>query len=69
MRVDQPDDQVRIAIEDTGRGIPPELMRQIDKPFFSTKPDFVDNGRPLIRAGGRCRFCSPSRARTFRSRT
>ncbi len=31
-------DEIRIDIEDTGRGIPPENIGRIFEPFFTTKP-------------------------------
>ena len=31
-------DYVRIAVEDTGRGIPPEHLHRVFEPFFTTKP-------------------------------
>jgi len=32
------DSKVRLIVEDTGEGIPPEIKRQIFQPFFTTKP-------------------------------
>jgi signal transduction histidine kinase len=29
---------IRIEIEDTGSGIPPDLLKRIYEPFFTTKP-------------------------------
>lgn len=34
----QGDAQVRIEIEDTGKGIPPEHLNRVFEPFFTTKP-------------------------------
>jgi signal transduction histidine kinase len=50
IRVEASDDAVRVRIEDTGRGIPPDLIRQIDKPFFSTKHEGWGLGLPTCRS-------------------
>jgi two-component system, cell cycle sensor histidine kinase and response regulator CckA len=53
-------DQVRISVEDTGVGIPPEMIERILEPFFSTKPGGEGTGlglavvqRVVTSAGGR----------------
>jgi CheY-like chemotaxis protein len=38
---------VRVVIQDTGQGIPPEVMRRLFTPFFSTKPVGVGTGLGL----------------------
>lgn len=48
--IDPPGEWVRVAIEDTGHGIPAEIIRQIDKPFFSTKPEGWGLGLPTCRS-------------------
>ena len=45
-----PEDWIRIRIEDTGRGIPEELVRHIDTPFFSTKSEGGGLGLPTCRS-------------------
>jgi signal transduction histidine kinase len=49
---------VRIAFEDTGPGIPPEVMDRLFEPFFTTKPGGEGTGlglstaRAVVRAHG-----------------
>ena len=38
IRTRQDGDSVEIAVQDTGPGIPPEVLRKIFDPFFTTKP-------------------------------
>ena len=38
LRAEVVNQELRIAVEDTGRGIPPTLMDRIFEPFFTTKP-------------------------------
>jgi signal transduction histidine kinase/CheY-like chemotaxis protein len=40
-------DTVRIAFEDTGPGIPPEILGRIFDPFFTTKPEVSGTGLGL----------------------
>jgi signal transduction histidine kinase len=48
--VDQPDEWIRLRLEDTGRGIPAEIIKQIDTPFFTTKPEGWGLGLPTCRS-------------------
>ena len=57
-------DEVRIDVEDTGVGIPPEVLPQIFEPFFSTKEKESGVGLGL---GRRVRHCRAAR-RTDRGR-
>jgi len=41
------DDRVNIAVNDTGQGIPPELLHRIFEPFFTTKGAGVGTGLGL----------------------
>src|SRR5262245_24462182 len=41
------DDEVTVALEDTGIGIPPEHLERIFEPFFTTKPEMVGTGLGL----------------------
>ena len=43
----QPDGQVALAVEDTGRGIAPEIRERIFEPFFTTKDDWSNVGLGL----------------------
>lgn len=40
---------VRIGVQDTGCGIPPDLQRKIFRPFFTTKTDGTGLGLPITR--------------------
>ena len=40
-------DEVWVEVEDTGEGIPPELVKRIFEPFFTTKPVGVGTGLGL----------------------
>ena len=44
--------QVRLEVQDTGAGIPPENMNKLFTPFFSTKPDVKGVGLGLAVAYG-----------------
>jgi len=46
------DDKTSITVEDTGMGIPPEIMDKIFEPFFTTKPSGIGTGLglPLVKA-------------------
>jgi two-component system, NtrC family, sensor kinase len=50
IEADQVEERVRLRIRDTGHGIPEGLIRQIDKPFFSTKPEGWGLGLPTCRS-------------------
>jgi signal transduction histidine kinase len=42
-------DLVRLAVEDDGPGVAPELRERIFEPFFTTKPDGTGLGLPMAR--------------------
>jgi signal transduction histidine kinase len=42
-------DAVRVAIEDSGEGIPPENRERVFDPFFTTKPHGTGIGLPLAK--------------------
>lgn len=42
-------DQVRVSIRDSGPGIAPEVLEQVFRPFFTTKPQGLGLGLPLAR--------------------
>lgn len=41
-------DQIHLAVTDTGKGIPPEIMAEIFNPFFTTKKSGTGLGLPVI---------------------
>ena len=43
--LDQADQMVALSIRDTGNGIPPEKLRQIFEPFYSTKSGADETGK------------------------
>ena len=45
-------DYVRIAVADTGEGMPPEVMERAFEPFFTTKPEGKGTGLGLSMAHG-----------------
>lgn len=71
--VSDPPDHVQVAVQDTGRGIPPELMETIFEPGFTTKGSRVGMGLGLListqivdRHGGRIAVRSePGEGSTF----
>jgi signal transduction histidine kinase len=42
--------RLRLSVQDNGPGMTPELLRQAQEPFFSTKPGGTGLGLPLCRA-------------------
>jgi len=42
-------ERVEISFDDTGTGIPPDLMSKIFEPLFTTKPDGVGLGLPMVK--------------------
>jgi signal transduction histidine kinase len=51
-----PDDMICIAVKDTGIGVPPENMKNLFEPLFTTKPKGIGLGlavsKKLVEAGG-----------------
>ncbi|AOY78677.1 response regulator [Moorena producens JHB] len=47
INVRQEDDQIKVSITDTGKGIPPEIQPKIFQPFFTTKPAGEGSGLGL----------------------
>jgi signal transduction histidine kinase len=41
--------EVRLRVEDTGPGIPPETLARVFQPFFTTKPEGTGLGLPLAK--------------------
>jgi len=48
----RPGNWLRISVEDTGTGIPPELLERIFEPFFTTKPSDKGTGLGLSTVKG-----------------
>jgi len=49
VQVAQTDEQVQLTVVDTGKGIPPELLGNIFRPFFTTKGNGTGLGLSLAR--------------------
>ena len=45
----QPEFRVEVIVRDTGRGISPEILDQLDTPFFTTKVDGTGLGLAVSR--------------------
>ena len=46
----QDDDRIRVAVEDRGPGIAPEIVPRIFEPFFTTKPEGTGMGLAICRS-------------------
>jgi signal transduction histidine kinase len=58
-------DEIEIVVRDTGRGMPPETLRQVGTPFFTTREEGTGLGVALARSviaehGGSLRYESES---------
>lgn len=68
------DDEVELAVEDTGPGVPDTMLEQLFEPFFTTKPEGMGLGLSLSRSiieahGGTLRYDSrPETGSMFRIR-
>jgi PAS domain S-box-containing protein len=68
------DDEVELAVEDAGPGVPDTMLEQLFEPFFTTKPEGMGLGLSLSRSiieahGGTLRYDShPSGGSIFRIR-
>lgn len=68
------DDEVELAVEDTGPGVPDTMLEQLFEPFFTTKPEGMGLGLSLSRSiieahGGTLRYDSrPESGSIFRIR-
>ncbi len=66
-------DQIEIVVHDTGRGMPPEILRRLGAPFFTTREDGTGLGVALARSaialhGGSLRYESePGKGTTVRA--
>lgn len=68
--LDSADGMARLAVSDTGAGVPPELRDRIFEPFVTGRPDGVGLGLALTKRivedhGGRIGFDSSARGATF----
>jgi signal transduction histidine kinase len=68
------EDEVELAVQDTGPGVPDNLLEQLFEPFFTTKPEGMGLGLSLSRSiieahGGTLRYDSgPDCGSIFRIR-
>lgn len=66
-------DQIEIVVRDTGRGMPPETLRRLGTPFFTTREEGTGLGVALARSviaqhGGSLRYESePGKGTTARA--
>jgi signal transduction histidine kinase len=71
-----PGDYVSLAVTDTGHGMPPEVLRHVSEPFFTTKGPEQGTGLGLSMVYGFARQCGggvaidsvPGRGTTIRIR-
>ena len=62
--------QARIAVHDTGMGIPPEIRAKVFQPFFTTKPTGTGLGLAVVKRiaegqGGRAQLAGCERGTEF----
>ena len=48
--IDRRDSMVEVAVRDSGRGMPPEVLEKVGTPFFTTRNEGTGLGVALARA-------------------